>query len=85
MSIKVFMPGFDDKRPVFPGKFLSLGQLLNLEAMRFAEFDDRFDSEDGFARSVSHMDMGWPVLVALEEKPVAIFLEDFGHDTRVVP
>ena len=60
-------------------KLLGSRQLFDLETLRFAQLDAGLNVENGFATASAHVDVNRMVFVAVEEKPVTIFLENLRH------
>jgi hypothetical protein len=73
------MPLLDYKLPVLLGKLLGFRQFLDLQSLRFTQHNFVFDDEYGFAVAVPNMHVDRPTVVAVEEKPIAIFFKNRGH------
>ena len=70
------MPLFDYKLSMLPRKLLGSGEFLDLESLRLAQFHTFLHVEDCLTSTPPHMDVNRPMLITVEEEPVALLLED---------
>lgn len=84
LSVKMFMPLLNDKLPLFLRKPLCFRQFPDLESLGLSEFDGLFDVEDRLAAAKSHVNMDWPMIVALEKETVTVFLKHLRHELRLL-
>jgi hypothetical protein len=75
----MLIPPLNNKLPVLGGKLLRLGQFSNLQSLRLSSLDAGLDVEYSLTTSVAHMDVNRPMLVAVEEEPVTVLLENLRH------
>jgi hypothetical protein len=76
---EVLMPLIQYQLFVFLRKLLGFGQVIQLEAMRFPQFDTVRDLEDRFGAGFDHVNMNRFVVVAVEAEAEAVVLEYFRH------
>jgi len=70
------MPPLKNKVSVFRCKLLCLGQLPHFEPLGLAQFHSLLHLENGLTSAIPHMNMDGPMFVAVEEEPIAVFLEN---------
>jgi hypothetical protein len=78
VSIKVFMPFFDDKLLVFDYQVLRLGKLPGHHSYRLTKNDSAIHLENRLAATPLYMNVDRGVIVAVEEEPESVLVKTGG-------